>query len=58
MLTREGRKPAKKDQERAALLNTLIAYTGTYSIVGDTWTTNVDVARNPEWVGTKQVRSF
>ena len=58
MLTGEGRKPAKTDQERSELLNTLIAYTGTYSIVGDTWTTNVEVAWNPEWVGTKQTRSF
>ena len=58
VLTGEGRKPAKTDQERAGLLNTLVAYTGTYSIEGDKWTTSVDVAWNPEWVGTKQVRSF
>lgn len=58
VLTGEGRKPAKTDQERAELLNTLVAYSGTYSVAGDTWTTSVDVAWNPEWVGTKQVRSF
>ena len=58
MLTGEGRKPAKTDRERAELLDTLVAYTGTYSIGGDTWTTSVDVAWNPEWVGTKQVRAF
>jgi hypothetical protein len=58
VLTGEGRQTAKTDQERAALLGTLIAYTGTYSIDGDTWTTNVEVAWNPEWVGTKQVRPF
>ena len=58
MLTGEGRKPAKTDHERAELLDTLVAYTGTYSVGGDTWTTSVDVAWNPEWVGTKQVRSF
>lgn len=57
-LTGEGRKPAKTDQERAELLNTLVAYTGTYRVEGDQWTTNVDVAWNPEWVGTEQVRSF
>ena len=33
-------------------------YSGTYSVEGDKWTTNVDVAWNPEWVGTKQVRDF
>lgn len=58
LLTGEARKPAKTDQERAALLNTLVAYTGAYSIEGDHWTINVDAAWNPEWVGTSQVRSF
>ena len=58
MLTGEGRKPARTDRERAELLDTLVAYSGTYSVGGDTWTTSVDVAWNPEWVGTKQVRSF
>ena len=58
VLTGEARKPGKTDKERAELLNTLVAYSGTYSLEGDTWTTNVEVAWNPEWVGTKQVRSF
>jgi hypothetical protein len=58
VLTGEARKPAKTDQERAELLNTLVAYSGTYSVEGDTWTTKVDVAWNPEWVGTKEVRNF
>jgi hypothetical protein len=48
VLTGEARKPAKTDQERAELLSTLVAYTGTYSVEGDTWTTNVEVAWNPE----------
>jgi hypothetical protein len=58
VLTGEARKPAKTDQERAELLNTLVAYSGTYTVEGDKWTTNVEVAWNPEWVGTKQVRNF
>jgi hypothetical protein len=58
VLTGEARKPAKTDQERAELLSTLVAYSGTYITEGDTWTTSVEVAWNPEWVGTKQVRSF
>ena len=33
-------------------------YSGTYSVEGDKWITNVEVAWNPEWVGTKQVRDF
>jgi len=58
ILTGEGRKPAKTTEERADLLSTLVAYTGTYRIEGDRWITKVDVAWNPEWVGTEQTRSF
>jgi hypothetical protein len=39
-------------------LNTLVAYSGTYTVEGDKWITNVEVAWNPEWVGTKQIRDF
>jgi len=58
ILTGEARKPAKTDQERAELFGTLIAYTGKYRIEGDRWITKVDVAWNPEWVGTEQARTF
>jgi Lipocalin-like domain len=54
----EARKPAKTVQERADLLNTLVAYTGTYRLEGEEWITNVDVAWNPEWIGTEQKRFF
>jgi hypothetical protein len=37
-------------------LGTLVAHSGTYTTEGDKWTTSVEVAWNPEWVGTKQVR--
>jgi Lipocalin-like domain len=58
ILTAEGRKPAKTAQERADLLNSLVAYTGTYWLDGDKWITKVEVAWNPEWVGTEQTRLF
>ena len=58
VLTADGRKPAKSVQERAELLSTLVAYTGQYRLEGDRWITRVDVAWNPEWVGTDQARSF
>ena len=58
VLTGEGRKPAKTVQERAELLDTLVAYTGTYRIEADRWITKVEVAWNPAWVGTEQARSF
>ena len=58
VITGEGRKPAKSVEERADLLSTLVAYTGTYRIEEDKWITKVEVAWNPEWVGTEQTRSF
>ncbi len=57
-LTGEGRKPAKTVDDRADLLNTLVAYTGMFRLEGDKWITKVDVAWNPEWVGTEQSRIF
>jgi hypothetical protein len=58
LLTGEALKPAKTVQERADLLNTLVAYTGTYRLEGEEWITNLDVAWNPEWIGTEQKRFF
>ena len=58
VLTGEGRKPAKTVEKRAGLLNGLVAYTGTYRIEGDKWITKVEVAWNPEYVGTEQTRFF
>jgi len=58
VLTGEGRKPPQTVQDRADLLNSLVAYTDMYRIEGDKWITKVDVAWNPEWVGTEQTRSL
>ena len=58
VLTGEGRKAAKTVQERADLLSSLVAYTGTYRLEADKWITRVEVAWNPEWVGTEQTRFF
>lgn len=58
MLTGDGRKAPKTVQDRADLLNSLIAYTGMYRLEEDKWITKVDVAWNPEFVGTEQTRFF
>ena len=58
VLTGEARQAGKTDAEKAELLNTLVAYAGTYTTNGETWATQVEVAWNPEWVGTKQVRNY
>jgi hypothetical protein len=58
ILTGELRQPATNDEQRAGLLNTLVASTGTYRLEGDKWITKVEVAWNPEWVGSEQARVF
>jgi hypothetical protein len=58
VLTGEGRKAAKTVQERADLLSSLVAYTGKYRVEEDKCITMVEVAWNPEWVGTEQTRFF
>lgn len=55
MLTGDGRERA---QDKARLLESVIAYTGRYRIEGDTWITAVDVAWDPAWVGSEQARQF
>jgi hypothetical protein len=54
----ENRKVPATDADRANLLNTLVAYSGKYRIDGNKWILSVDVAWNPAWDGTEQVRSF
>jgi Lipocalin-like domain len=54
----EGRQVPSTDAERANLLNSLVAYSGTYRIDGNQWALTVDVAWNPAWDGTVQVRDF
>ncbi len=54
----EGRKGAKNDADRAALFQTLSAYTGAYRLEQDKWITKVDICGNPALNGTEQVRSY
>lgn len=58
MLTAEGRIPHHTPEGHALLLDTMVAYTGTYRIEEDKWITRVEVAWNPEWIGTEQTRFF
>lgn len=58
MLTGDGRKAGTTIEEKAKLLDTMVAYAGTYRIEGDKWITSVEVAWNPAWVGTEQARQF
>ena len=58
ILTGQGRKPARTDEERSKLLQSMFAYTGPYAVEGDRLTTKVDVSWNESWTGTDQVRIF
>jgi len=58
VLTAEGRKAPKTDQDRADLFKSVIAYTCMYRFEGDKTINKVDVSWNPAWIGTEQVRFF
>jgi len=58
VLTGDKRKAGKTDAEKAALLNSLVSYTGTEYTTGNQWCTRVEAAWNPEWVATTQCREF
>jgi hypothetical protein len=58
VLTGEGRKVPQTDEERAAALRSMVAYTGYYRIAGDKFITKVDAAWNEAWVGTDQLRTY
>ncbi|MHC2466977.1 lipocalin-like domain-containing protein [Bradyrhizobium embrapense] len=53
-----NRKPAANDAESAALLKSLLAYTGPFTIEGDKFTTKVDISWNELLTGQDQVRFF
>jgi hypothetical protein len=53
-----NRKPAANDAESAALLKTLMVYTGPFSIENDKFTTKVDISWNELLTGQDQVRFF
>jgi hypothetical protein len=59
LITDEGRKAPNTEQDRAGLINSLVAYTGSYYYVdSNVWITEVDVSANPALVGTQQMRYF
>jgi hypothetical protein len=53
-----NRKPAANDADLAALLKTLMAYTGKFTIDADKFTTKVDISWNELLTGTDQARFF
>jgi len=53
-----NRKPASNNDESAALLKSLLVYTGKFTIDGDKFTTKVDISWNELLTGQDQVRFF
>lgn len=58
VVTAEGRKPPQTDEDRAAALRSMIAYTGRYRLQDGKVITKVEAAWNEAWVGTEQVRAY
>jgi Lipocalin-like domain len=58
LIVAANRKPAANDEESAALLKTLLAYTGKFKIDGDKFITKVDISWNELFTGQDQVRFF
>ena len=56
LMTAEGRAIPKTDEDRAAALKSMIAYTGRYRVEEGKVITKVEAAWNEAWVGGEQVR--
>lgn len=58
VLTAEGRRFGRTAEDKAALLDTLIAYTGPYRIEGTKFVVDVESSWNQAWTGTRQSRTW
>ena len=54
VITGANRQPAKTIDEKAALLDSMLAYSGKYRIEGDKITTKVDMSSNEIYTGANQ----
>lgn len=58
MLTGDSRSPAKTAEEKAALLDSMIAYTGPYRVEGDKLIVDVEASWTQTWAGRPQTRTW
>ena len=58
IVTSSGRPRAGSEAETATLFKSMMAYTGRYTIDGEKFTTEVDMAWDPSWEGTEQTRYY
>ncbi len=54
IITGANRRPANTADEKAALLDSMLAYSGKYRIEGDKITTRVDMSSNEIYIGANQ----
>src|SRR5258706_5105944 len=57
-LVPDGRRPPTNQAEAAAMLQSMIAYTGRVTLEPDKFTTDVEVSWNQVYVGSPQVRFY
>src|SRR4051812_28175339 len=58
VLTADGRKPGRSNEDKAALLDSLIAYTGPYHVDGDKLIVDVQASWIQAWTGKQQTRTW
>jgi hypothetical protein len=58
LITGEGRKAGTTPEERAALFNSMLSYSGMYRLDGNKFITKVDHSWNEAWNGTDQMRFY
>jgi hypothetical protein len=58
MLVSDTRRPGATAEDRIALFNSVIAYSGPYKLEGSRLVTDVDISWNQAWTGTKQGRTL
>ena len=58
ILVSTDRKPGNNEDAKLALYNSLIAYSGPYTVEGSKLITNVEVSWNQAWTGTRQGRTW
>ena len=57
IITRANRGPAKNSDEKAALLDSMLAYSGKYTIDGDRITNRIDMSWNEIFTGALQIQT-
>jgi hypothetical protein len=58
ILTAERRPIPTTNEDRAAAFNTVIAYSGKYTVQDAQLNIDVDISWNEAWAGTMQIRSY